>query len=106
MSAPITIDAFPPGDRRFVSANDMEIAVVNVDGEYYAFRNWCPHMGAPLGKGRVSTPDDVDCGSNVVSCPFHSWRFDLESGKSTFSELQIATFDVTRNGDELHLFLS
>ncbi|GAB3036486.1 Rieske (2Fe-2S) protein [Natronobiforma cellulositropha] len=106
MSETITLQPFEAGERRFVKASGVEIAVVNVDGEYYAFKNWCPHMGAPLGRGPVESAGNDECETATVSCPFHSWCFDLESGKSTFSELQIATFDVTREGDDLHLHVA
>lgn len=102
----ITLSAFPPGEREFIKADGIEIAIVNHDGEYHAFRNWCPHMGAPLGKGPVSSSDETECDDTLVSCPFHTWQFDLESGSATFGDLQIATFDVAQEEDTLHLHLS
>ncbi|MEW6302007.1 MAG: non-heme iron oxygenase ferredoxin subunit [Verrucomicrobiota bacterium] len=48
------------------------IAVFNVDGNYFAIDDTCPHAGAPLSEGSVS-------GGKVV-CPWHEAEFDLNSG--------------------------
>ncbi len=105
MSETITVEAFPPGERRFIRVENTEIAIINHDGTYHAFKNWCPHMGAPLGKGYVSTPNDMESDTPKIACPFHSWRFDIESGKSTFSDLKVPTFDIVREGTEIHIQL-
>ena len=56
-----------PGERKLVEIGGRSIGVFNVDGEYYALRNRCPHQGGPLcdglpvraaaggGSGRVRT---------------------------------------------------
>src|SRR5215212_2863895 len=31
----------------------MELALYNVEGQFYAIENFCPHKGAPLAGGRV-----------------------------------------------------
>ena len=39
------------------------IGVFNVQGQYYALRNQCPHQGAPLCRGKVSaTPKRAGAG--------------------------------------------
>ena len=50
-----------------------ELAVFNVDGEYYATENFCPHKGAPLSEGSL-------CG-HVVECGWHGWQFDVRNGE-------------------------
>ena len=50
-----------------------EIAVYNVDGEFYATDNSCPHRGAPLSEG-------VLCG-HVIECGLHGWQFDVRTGE-------------------------
>ena len=60
------------GDVRVVEANGRSIAVFNVDGQYYAVDNVCPHRGGPLADG--------DLEGTVIACPWHAWRWDVRSG--------------------------
>lgn len=106
MEDTITLPEFPDGERRFVEVEGIEIAVLNVEGEYYAFRNFCPHMGAPLGRGPVSSSADPEGDEKTLSCPFHSWAFYLETGESTFGDLQVATFDTTVEDGEVVISLT
>jgi nitrite reductase/ring-hydroxylating ferredoxin subunit len=50
-----------------------ELAIYNVDGEFYATSNFCPHRGAPLSEG-------ILCGS-VIECGLHGWQFDVRTGE-------------------------
>ena len=50
-----------------------ELAVYNVNGEYYATENFCPHRGARLTEGAL-------CG-HVIECGLHGWQFDVRSGE-------------------------
>ena len=55
------IDDLRPGACiRFELPDGNELAVYNVDGEYYATENFCPHKGAPLSEGAL-------CG-HVIEC--------------------------------------
>lgn len=59
--------------RRFILDDGREIALFDVDGTLRAVDNVCPHQRFPLlYEGEV-----VD---GVVTCPMHSWRFDLATG--------------------------
>ena len=64
-----------------------ELAVYNVDGEYYATENSCPHRGAPLTEG-------VLCG-HIVECGLHGWQFDVRSGECLTVPDRIRTYRVT-----------
>jgi nitrite reductase (NADH) small subunit len=78
----------PPGGRRIVSVGRVEIGLFNVGGEVRAYRNACPHAGAPVCIGRVSgtsLPSKVYeyiYGSEgcILRCPWHGWEFDLRTG--------------------------
>ncbi len=63
-----------PGNGKVVEVNGEEIALFNVDGEFYAIGNTCPHKGGPLGEGMLD--------GNVVACPWHGWKFNVKSGVS------------------------
>lgn len=84
------IEDLPPGARRVVEVNGRAIVVFNVDGEFFALLNRCPHQGADLCNGLLtvavtsSEPGtyDFDAARQVVRCPWHSWEFDIRTGKS------------------------
>lgn len=85
-----------PSDRKHIEVKGREITVLNVDGDYYAVENFCPHMGGPVGNGPLSTDDD----QNIIMCPFHEWRFDLETGQVVFpSKMKVMSYDVDEYDD-------
>jgi nitrite reductase/ring-hydroxylating ferredoxin subunit len=61
------------GESRMFSVDGQLIGLFNVDGEFLAVRNECPHAGASLAHGTVD--------GDVVSCRIHHWRFCLRSGR-------------------------
>ena len=85
-----TIDDIPPGKRKLVSVKGREIGIFNVDGEYFAVGNRCPHEGASLCKGRiVGLVESSEPGSyqfsrrgELLRCPWHGWEFDIRTGQS------------------------
>lgn len=82
-----TINDLRPGDcARFELAEGDELAVYNVDGEFYATENFCPHKGAPLSEG-------VMCG-HVVECGWHGWQFDVRTGECLTVRETITTYEV------------
>jgi nitrite reductase/ring-hydroxylating ferredoxin subunit len=84
------VKEIPPGTNRVVSVRGREIVVFNVQGEFFAFLNRCPHEGARLCHGVVvGLPESDEPGSyrlarkgEFVRCPWHGWEFDLRTGKS------------------------
>jgi nitrite reductase (NADH) small subunit len=69
------VEDIPPGRSKVVHINNRAIALFNVDGQYFAIHNICPHEGGPLGEGRVK--------GFVVSCPWHDLAFDIRNGQGT-----------------------
>jgi nitrite reductase/ring-hydroxylating ferredoxin subunit len=51
-----------------------EILVVNVEGDFFAFENRCPHMGYSLYLGSLE--------GEVLTCGFHYAKFNVRTGKS------------------------
>ena len=47
-------DELAPGAHKVVDVDDAEIAVFNVDGEYYAIEDVCTHDGGELAGGSPS----------------------------------------------------
>lgn len=65
----------PPGARRTVEHDDLEIVVFNVNGKLFAIEDRCSHDDGPLEDG---TLDPVAC---TIECPRHGSLFDLATGK-------------------------
>lgn len=69
------VDDFPPGGSRVVDADDVMIAVFNLDGEYYAIEDVCTHDGGELASGAIE-------GEEII-CPRHGARFNIKTGEVT-----------------------
>jgi nitrite reductase/ring-hydroxylating ferredoxin subunit len=81
------VERVPPGSSITVAlAGNVEIAVWNVDGEFYAIDNFCPHQGAPLANGFL-------CG-HIVECELHGWQFDVRSGECLTVSERITCYRV------------
>ena len=64
-----------PGMRRIVDVDDVQIAVFNLNGEFYAIEDVCTHDYAPL--------DDAKLEGDEVICPRHGARFCIRTGAVT-----------------------
>ncbi|MEM4658774.1 MAG: Rieske 2Fe-2S domain-containing protein [Candidatus Methanosuratincola sp.] len=86
----------PPGARVVLRAGGEEIVVFNIDGEYYAISNICPHGSFRLSLGPL-------VGEGVV-CPGHRWVFSVKTGRCMTKRFTPArTFRVWVEGDEVKL---
>lgn len=95
-----------PGERKIVEPDGLphSIGVFNVDGEYHAIANVCPHQLAPLCEGRITGEMTSDGVGNfrptrdgeVIQCPWHGWKFDITDGTSLFNphEVRTRTYDT------------
>jgi nitrite reductase (NADH) small subunit len=103
------VSELPPGSRKIVSpARGTTIGVFNIHGRFYALKNRCPHMGAPLCEGlltgtsrhRVSREGRLEIEwireGEILACPWHHWEFDVVTGATVFpSRNRVATYDVS-----------
>ncbi|WP_200531168.1 Rieske (2Fe-2S) protein [Halorubrum sp. LN27] len=97
-------DEFDPGERRIETLGGFSVGIFNVDGEYYAMKNDCPHQRAPLCEGKVGGTTEADSPGEyewvkpgqVVRCPWHGWEFDVKSGESVFNphKVKAKTFEA------------
>ncbi|MGC4106852.1 MAG: Rieske 2Fe-2S domain-containing protein [Thermomicrobiales bacterium] len=99
-----------PGEMRLVEAKGHSIGLFNVDGEYIAVLNVCPHELAPVCRGRLSgttlpsMPGEFIWGreGEIISCPWHGWEFDLLTGKGLAdSRVRVRRYDVVIDGDTI-----
>ena len=50
------VEDLPPGERKVVPVGGKGgIGVFNIDGEFYALKNMCPHKGGPPLPGSASS---------------------------------------------------
>jgi 3-phenylpropionate/trans-cinnamate dioxygenase ferredoxin subunit len=61
-----------PGSHRVTDVDGANVAVFNVNGEYYAIEDVCTHDGGQLTGGTVE-------GDEVI-CPRHGARFSIRTG--------------------------
>ncbi|HET8551563.1 MAG TPA: non-heme iron oxygenase ferredoxin subunit [Gammaproteobacteria bacterium] len=62
----------PPGQFAITDFGDIEIAVINVDGEFYAIEDVCTHDGGELTGGVIE--------GDQIECPRHGARFCIRTG--------------------------
>lgn len=60
---------------------------------YFAFAPTCPHANANLKLGRYT--------DSTVTCRWHNWKFDLESGKGLNNESQLKIFQTKIDNDNI-----
>ena len=83
-----------PGDCLGVKVEGVFIGIYNIDGNYFAMNNICPHLGGVLTYGFF---DD-----NVVTCPLHMWEFDVKTGKCLWPEQEkLPTYPVKIEGNDI-----
>ncbi len=68
------VGEIPPGTAKLVKVNGKPIAIFNLNGNFYATDDTCPHEGGPLSSGVIE-------GENVT-CPWHGATFHIVSGKA------------------------
>jgi nitrite reductase/ring-hydroxylating ferredoxin subunit len=64
----------PRNEMQIFKVKRHEILVANVEGEFYAFENQCPHMEYSLYLGSLE--------GEVLTCGFHYAQFSVTTGKS------------------------
>jgi nitrite reductase (NADH) small subunit len=88
------VSRIPAGEgRRFEIDGELIAVFVSRNGEIYATQASCPHKQGPLEDGIL--------GGTTLICPFHGWKFNLESGRSLDGNCNLRTYPVVLddNGD-------
>jgi 3-phenylpropionate/trans-cinnamate dioxygenase ferredoxin subunit len=79
-----------PGQCKIVNVSGREIGVFNLNGEYFALANRCPHEGGPLCQGTIipliksDRPGTyrLERHNEFLRCPWHGWEFEIRTGQS------------------------
>jgi nitrite reductase/ring-hydroxylating ferredoxin subunit len=83
------VDEVPERGGLVVAVGGVEIGIFRVGARLVAWRNVCPHFGAPVCKGTVagttlpSRVYEYEYGRDgeILQCPWHGWEFDLLTGE-------------------------
>jgi nitrite reductase/ring-hydroxylating ferredoxin subunit len=87
-----------------VAVGRRRVGAVRVGERVFFFGERCPHQGGPLSRGQLTYPTyaavpgdmAVDRGRPAVSCPWHGWEFDLDTGRALVDpRVRVKLFDST-----------
>lgn len=86
-----------PGETRAVEQSGHRILLCNVDGEFFAVRNVCPHQEFGLSDARLR--------GTVIECSLHGGRFDVRDGCPVRAPTKNAldTYPVNRTGEHVEI---
>jgi 3-phenylpropionate/trans-cinnamate dioxygenase ferredoxin subunit len=92
MSHQVTVGSvheLQPGQRKLAFIDGRCIVVFNIDGDFHAIDNSCPHNGASLASGELD--------GRMLRCPAHGLRFDVTTGRMPGAGgLCVRTFPLQR----------
>jgi 3-phenylpropionate/trans-cinnamate dioxygenase ferredoxin component len=93
-------DELDPGDRLIVEIGRRWVAVFNIDGQFYAIEDVCPHDGGPLAEGELN-----GC---VITCPRHGAEFDVRTGKVLKAPalVDVPSYEIRIQDDEIQVATS
>ncbi len=81
------LEQLPDGEGFLFRSGAHQIAVFRAGETAHAIDNVCPHAGASLADGYTE--------GNTVSCPWHAWEFDCQTGKCLSVEgMDVETYRV------------
>ena len=80
-----------------VKAGDLDIALYNIEGQFYATSNVCTHAHALLSDGWLD--------GDVIECPLHGGRFEVKTGKGLGAPItcDLKTFPVRVEGNAIQV---
>lgn len=77
------VGELPPGASKVVDIDGAQIAVFNINGEYFAIEDVCTHDGGELASGVLE-------GDQII-CPRHGARFCVRTGEALTAPAYEAT---------------
>ena len=88
-----SLDALEDKGSLVFRKDGRQIALFHTPRGVLACNNRCPHEGYPLREGSL----DERC---ILTCNWHNWKFDLESGRNLYGGEGLRTYPVEiRNGE-------
>ena len=82
------------GRAKAFQINDKTIALFNVEGQFYAIDDACPHRGASLAESIAK--------KGKVYCSWHLFDFDLKTGAcGAIPDFPVQTYELKIEGAEI-----
>ncbi|MEB2779489.1 Rieske 2Fe-2S domain-containing protein [Algoriphagus sp. C2-6-M1] len=81
-----------------IHLDDKVIALVRIGGLFHAFQGYCPHRGASLFQGSLTSEEEI-------ICPLHEYRFDMKTGEvkvGSCGDLEVYQIELTEEGLEIY----
>jgi nitrite reductase (NADH) small subunit len=105
------------GGVRIVQTPAAEIGIFHRGGQYFAYRNFCPHQGGPacegvlmpqvidvIGEGGVYNGQSYDERDMHIVCPWHSYEFHLSDGTHVCDKnLRLKKYEVVRRDGQVYV---
>jgi 3-phenylpropionate/trans-cinnamate dioxygenase ferredoxin subunit len=90
-----SIDEIKPDQRKIIDFEDLTVAILNVEGEYYCIEDVCTHDGGPVAEGELD--------GFVIECPRHGALFDIRDGRvlSMPAVVPVPTYEVRVEGRDI-----
>ncbi len=87
------VDDLEPGEVMYVEVGNDPVALINLEGEFYAVNDICTHEEASLSDGEVV--------GDEIECPLHGGAFEIKTGlPANFPVVvPVETYDVRVEGD-------
>jgi len=79
---------------RYDIGSESFVVVRQADGTVRAFYNVCPHRGSQIALSAFGS-------ANSFTCPFHSWKFDLEGHNVSVTDVETFNPEVLCHGIDL-----
>lgn len=75
---------------QLVEIGSIRICLVRVNDKFFAVGNKCSHNGESLSKGKVNFIGEI-------VCPWHGYRFNLQTGQCAENAPDIPTYPIKEN---------
>lgn len=111
------VDEFEDRGKKVVTDGTHEVGVICLDGEFYAYSNYCPHQGGPVCQGKIInrvveelnedrtlkglafSKEDIH-----IVCPWHGMEFNIKSGEfQGDSTIKLQSYDLTVRDGEIYV---
>tara|TARA_A100001037_G_scaffold299444_1_gene325049 strand:- start:1707 stop:2072 length:366 start_codon:yes stop_codon:yes gene_type:complete len=106
----------PIGGHKIVRIGRVEIGLFNIEGNFHAIPNVCPHQYGPLcdngaihegtlyGKRENDFNLTWDYQGEVVSCPWHQLQYHIPSGKClSFPDMNLKPYKLLIENDLIYI---
>lgn len=95
----VTVGELREKGRKVVRRGAKQILLIVAGEKLFAVANRCPHEGYPLSEGTLGD----GC---VLTCNWHNWKFDLESGAALVGRDPVRTYRIELQENEIFVDLT